>query len=174
MKSSGWQWEPGAAFHPSPSRAALSSPADVVQAPSWGWESAATIGTFAAAVLILALFVIVESRVKNPLIPLSLFKAAGVSVGGLVSVANFFAILGVTFLLTLFLMNSLLQQSTPAHALGSHRQRSEGTSARVRRRALVAILFTGSVPAESVGTLSCAGSAPAHYTFGGRGPLTPS
>ena len=79
----------------------------VVQAQSWGWGSAATIGTFVAAVVLFALFVIVEGRVANPLIPLSLFKTAGVSVGGLVFIANFFAILGVTFLLTLFLMNSL-------------------------------------------------------------------
>lgn len=41
----------------------------------------------------------------NPLLPLGLFKSAGV--GGLVFLANFFSILGVTFLLTLFLMNSL-------------------------------------------------------------------
>ncbi|MFU8945724.1 DHA2 family efflux MFS transporter permease subunit [Mycetocola zhadangensis] len=79
----------------------------VVQAQSWGWASAATIGTFAAAVVLFALFVLVEARVTNPLIPLSLFRTAGVSVGGLVFIANFFSILGVTFLLTLFLMNSL-------------------------------------------------------------------
>ncbi|MET0885097.1 MAG: MFS transporter, partial [Mycetocola sp.] len=79
----------------------------VVQAQSWGWSSVATIGVLAAAIVLFALFVVVESRVKNPLIPLSLFTTAGVSVGGLVFLANFFAILGVTFLLTLFLMNSL-------------------------------------------------------------------
>ncbi|WP_208324083.1 MFS transporter [Diaminobutyricimonas sp. TR449] len=79
----------------------------VVQAQSWGWGSIATIGVFAAALVLFALFVLVEARVASPLIPLSLFKTAGVSVGGLVFVANFFAILGVTFLLTLFLMNSL-------------------------------------------------------------------
>lgn len=79
----------------------------VVQAQVWGWSSIATIGVFASAVVLFALFVIVEGRVENPLIPLSLFKSAGVSIGGLVFLANFFAILGVTFLLTLFLMNSL-------------------------------------------------------------------
>jgi MFS family permease len=59
----------------------------VVQAQSWGWGSAATIGTFVAAVVLFALFVIVESRVANPLIPPSLFTP-GVSVGGLVFLAN--------------------------------------------------------------------------------------
>lgn len=79
----------------------------VVQAQGWGWGSAATIGVFVAALVLFALFVIVESRVANPLLPLDLFKSAGVSVGGLVFLVNFFSILGVTFLLTLFLMNSL-------------------------------------------------------------------
>lgn len=79
----------------------------VVQAQAWGWGSTATIGVFVTAAVLFALFIIVEARVKSPLLPLSLFKSAGVSVGGLVFVANFFAILGVTFLLTLFIMNSL-------------------------------------------------------------------
>jgi len=79
----------------------------VVQAESWGWGSAATIGTLLAAVVLLALFVVVETRVRHPLVPLALFRSAGVSVGGLVFVANFFAILGVTFLITLFLLNTL-------------------------------------------------------------------
>lgn len=79
----------------------------VVQAQTWGWASAATIGIFVAAAVLLALFVLVESKVAEPLIPLSLFRSAGVSVGGLVFVANFFAILGVTFLITLFFMNTL-------------------------------------------------------------------
>ncbi len=79
----------------------------VVQAQGWGWGSGATVGVFVAALVLFALFVLVESRVANPLLPLDLFKSAGVSVGGLVFLANFFSILGVTFLLTLFLMNSL-------------------------------------------------------------------
>jgi EmrB/QacA subfamily drug resistance transporter len=86
----------------------------VVQAQGWGWGSAATIGVFAAAFVLFALFVVVESRVENPLLPLGLFKSAGVSVGGLVFVANFFSILGVTFLLTLFLMNSLGKSTATA------------------------------------------------------------
>lgn len=79
----------------------------VVQAQAWGWGSLPTLAVFATAVVLFGVFVLVESRVPHPLLPLSLFKSAGVSVGGLVFFANFFAIMGVTFLLTLFLMNSL-------------------------------------------------------------------
>lgn len=78
----------------------------VVQAQAWGWGSAATLGVLAAAAVCFALFVLVERRAAAPLIPLGLFRSPAVSVGGLVFVANFFAIMGVTFLLTLFLMNA--------------------------------------------------------------------
>lgn len=86
----------------------------VVQAQAWGWGSTTTIGVMVASVVLLAVFVLVESRVAHPLLPLSLFRSTGVSVGGLVFVANFFAILGVTFLITLFLMNSLGNSTTKA------------------------------------------------------------
>ncbi|MEX0427227.1 MFS transporter [Nocardioides sp. DS6] len=79
----------------------------VVQSESWGWGSLKTLGTLVLAVILLAGFVITESRVRNPLLPLGLFRSAGVSVGGLVFVANFFAMLGLTFLITLFLLNTL-------------------------------------------------------------------
>lgn len=86
----------------------------IVQGQVWGWGSLTTLATFAAAVVLFALFVIVESKVAEPLIPLSLFRSAGVSLGGLVFVANFFAILGATFLITLFFMNTLGNSTTAA------------------------------------------------------------
>jgi len=89
----------------------------VVQAQVWGWGSAATIGIFAASAVLFAVFVRVESRVEFPLLPLSMFRSAGVSVGGLVFVANFFAMLGVTFLITLFLLNTLGNSTTRAGVL---------------------------------------------------------
>jgi len=89
----------------------------VVQAQVWGWGSAATIGIFAASLVLLALFIRVESRVEFPLLPLGMFRSAGVSVGGLVFVANFFAMLGVTFLITLFLLNTLGNSTTRAGIL---------------------------------------------------------
>ncbi|WP_208430711.1 MFS transporter [Aeromicrobium yanjiei] len=86
----------------------------VVQAQVWGWGSGRTIALFAAALVLFAIFLRVESRVEFPLLPLGLFRSAGVSVGGMVFLANFFAILGVTFLITLFLMNTLGHSTTRA------------------------------------------------------------
>jgi len=47
---------------------------DIVKAQSWGWTSAETLGYFALAVVLLAVFVLVESRSKAPLIRLSIFR----------------------------------------------------------------------------------------------------
>src|SRR4029077_21014071 len=40
---------------------------------AWGWTSAKTLGTFAAGLALLVVFVMIESRVRSPLINLSLF-----------------------------------------------------------------------------------------------------
>ena len=44
---------------------------------AWGWTSAATLGTFVAGVVLLVLFVIIEGRVKLPLVSLALFRNRG-------------------------------------------------------------------------------------------------
>jgi MFS family permease len=41
---------------------------------AWGWLSAATIGTLVGGVLLLGLFVAIESRVRSPLVDLGLFR----------------------------------------------------------------------------------------------------
>jgi MFS family permease len=47
------------------------------QASQWGWGSAATLGSIAAGVLILALFVRRELRIANPLLDLRIFSHRG-------------------------------------------------------------------------------------------------
>jgi MFS family permease len=41
---------------------------------AWGWASAATLGTLAAGVILMLLFVLIESRVRVPLVDLALFR----------------------------------------------------------------------------------------------------
>ncbi|WP_265333825.1 MFS transporter [Nocardioides sp. Kera G14] len=86
----------------------------VVQSESWGWGDARTLGLLVAAVVLLGAFIKVEQTVAEPLLPLHLFKAPSVSIGGAVFVANFFAMLGLTFLITLFLLNTLGHTTTRA------------------------------------------------------------
>ena len=49
----------------------------VVKAPTYGWGSAHTLGFVAAALVILAAFVLLESRLKNPIMPLRVFRIRG-------------------------------------------------------------------------------------------------
>ncbi|MDF2492485.1 MAG: transporter [Microbacterium sp.] len=77
----------------------------IVQGEAWGWGSLLTVGSFALGVVFLAAFVVVEARVRNPLLPLSLFRSPRFTIGGLAIGTNFFTLLGVTFFLTLYLMN---------------------------------------------------------------------
>lgn len=77
----------------------------VVKAQSWGWSSVSTLGLLAGAVVVLALFVVVELRVTEPLLPMTLFRSAAVSVGSALVMVNFFAMFGVIFFITLYLQN---------------------------------------------------------------------
>ncbi len=66
----------------------------ISQAPQYGWGATRTIVLLAAAVAVLITFVVVESRVKDPLLPLSIFRVrtlAGANVAGLLLGGSFFA-----------------------------------------------------------------------------------
>ena len=41
---------------------------------AWGWTSLATVSTFVGGVLLLVMFVVIEGRVRSPLVSLSLFR----------------------------------------------------------------------------------------------------
>ena len=51
-----------------------------------GWTSAETLGLLGGAVALLATFLVIESRVESPLVPLRLFKRRNISVSNLVGV----------------------------------------------------------------------------------------
>ncbi|MEX2612247.1 MAG: MFS transporter, partial [Gaiellaceae bacterium] len=76
----------------------------VTQGRDWGWGSGATIGVFAAAIALLAAFVVWESRVRDPLMPFSIFRLQTLTAS---NVAGF--TLG-TALFAMFLMLTLYMQ----------------------------------------------------------------
>jgi EmrB/QacA subfamily drug resistance transporter len=76
----------------------------ITQGREWGWESATTIGVFAASAALLGGFVLWESRVKDPLVPFSIFRLPTLTAANL---AGF--ILG-TALFAMFLMLTLYMQ----------------------------------------------------------------
>jgi EmrB/QacA subfamily drug resistance transporter len=79
----------------------------VSQAPSHGWGSGWTISRLAVAAALLVAFVVIESRVSDPLMPFGIFKVrtvAGANVAGLFLGAVVFANF---FLLTLYVQQVL-------------------------------------------------------------------
>jgi len=79
----------------------------ISKAPDVGWGSARTIGLLILAVALLILFVVIEMRVEQPLMPLRLFNVrtvAGANIVGLILGAIVFANF---FLLTLYVQQVL-------------------------------------------------------------------
>ena len=66
----------------------------ISQAPQYGWSATRTIVLLAASVAALTTFLVIESRVKDPLLPLSIFRlrtVAGANLAGLLLGGSFFA-----------------------------------------------------------------------------------
>ncbi|WP_406389824.1 MFS transporter [Streptomyces sp. NBC_00887] len=78
-----------------------------IRASEDGWSDSLTIGSFLAALVFLGLFLVVESRSKQPITPLKMFRdrnRAG-TYGMMLSLAA--AMFGMFFFLTLFVQNIL-------------------------------------------------------------------
>jgi EmrB/QacA subfamily drug resistance transporter len=58
----------------------------IVNGNERGWASAATLGKLGAALALLIAFLVIESRVKAPLMPLSLFRMRSVSAANVIAV----------------------------------------------------------------------------------------
>lgn len=75
----------------------------LIEGQNYGWRSGLIIGLFVAAVLGLALFVGIERRQVQPLMDLSLFKIRTYTVTNAVGLIMSFGMMGVFFLLPVFL-----------------------------------------------------------------------
>jgi EmrB/QacA subfamily drug resistance transporter len=79
----------------------------ISQAPQYGWGATRTIALLAASAALLAGFLVIESRVESPILPLSIFRLrtlAGANVAGLLLGASFFAFI---FIGTLYMQQVL-------------------------------------------------------------------
>jgi len=77
------------------------------EASSWGWRSPSIIGIIIGSLLLLAGFILNESRVKHPLMPLSIFKIRNVTGANLMMAPIYATMLGMFFLVTLYIQNVL-------------------------------------------------------------------
>ncbi|MGH2882024.1 MAG: MFS transporter [Solirubrobacteraceae bacterium] len=70
----------------------------ISQAPQYGWGATRTIGVLAAAAVLLAAFLVIERRVTDPILPLSIFRLrtlAGANTAGLLLGGSFYAFIFV-------------------------------------------------------------------------------
>ncbi|WP_067455524.1 MFS transporter [Actinomadura macra] len=79
----------------------------LVDANDAGWDSAQTYGLGGLALLLLAAFVLVEVRVRDPLVPLGIFRKRELRGGNLVAVLLTMAVFPMFFVLTLYLQQVL-------------------------------------------------------------------
>jgi EmrB/QacA subfamily drug resistance transporter len=75
----------------------------LVEGQKYGWASATILGLFAAAFAGLVAFVLVELRTQAPLAQLRLFRNRVFSAGNFIGVVQSFGLIGVIYLLVLFL-----------------------------------------------------------------------
>jgi EmrB/QacA subfamily drug resistance transporter len=89
----------------------------IVKAPDVGWASARTIGLFAVSAILLVLFLVIETRSRDPLMPLSIFRLrtlAGANIVGLILGSITFSMF---FILSLY-MQQVLEFSALESGLG--------------------------------------------------------
>jgi EmrB/QacA subfamily drug resistance transporter len=77
----------------------------LIKGADYGWGSTRTIGFFAVAVAAVLLFVLRESKAKEPLLPLRLFRSVPLSAGVVLVMALMFALFGAMFFMTFYLEN---------------------------------------------------------------------
>ncbi|CAM5301367.1 MFS transporter [Streptomyces aurantiogriseus] len=77
----------------------------VVTAPTTGWTSAATLGSFGLAGVLLLAFVLIEQRVGNPLVRFGILRQAGTVRANLSMIALMGSYISFQFMMTLFLQD---------------------------------------------------------------------
>jgi MFS family permease len=74
----------------------------ITQGHEWGWSSTRTVGSFAGAVVMAAVWVLVERRVREPLVDMSMFVHRPVlfanAAGLLVGFGSFTSFIGISYL----------------------------------------------------------------------------
>jgi MFS family permease len=75
----------------------------IVNGNEEGWSSAQTLGLLAVAAALLGLFLVIEARVRSPLVPLGLFRLRNITVSNIVGVLWAAAMFAWFFLSALYL-----------------------------------------------------------------------
>jgi EmrB/QacA subfamily drug resistance transporter len=79
----------------------------LINADSWGWGSGKTIAGFAIAAVLIAAFVVIEHRHRDPLVPLGIFSNRGLAASDVTMLLVAAALFGMFFFCTLYLQQVL-------------------------------------------------------------------
>ena len=79
----------------------------ITQGYGWGWTSTETIGVFAASAVLLLAFIGWERRVKDPLVPLSIFRLRTLTAANVVGFIMGTALFAMFLMLTLYMQQVL-------------------------------------------------------------------
>lgn len=77
----------------------------LIKAGEWGWGDAKTWGFLIGAIVLFALFGVLEAKVREPLIPLRMFRSVPLTAGTILMVLMAFAFMGGLFFVTFYLQN---------------------------------------------------------------------
>ena len=79
----------------------------LIKANSWGWSSGRTLAGFAAAILLITAFVLIERRHANPLVPLRIFSNRSLAASDATMLVVAAGLFGVFFFCTLYFQQVL-------------------------------------------------------------------
>ncbi|MEU1468013.1 MFS transporter [Streptomyces sp. NPDC005761] len=77
----------------------------LIKGAEWGWGDVQTIAFLAGAVVLFVGFALVQQRVREPLIPLAMFRSVPLSAGTVLMVLMAFGFMGGLFFVTFYLQN---------------------------------------------------------------------
>ncbi|MFD7920498.1 MFS transporter [Streptomyces sp. NPDC059740] len=77
----------------------------LIKATDWSWSDGRTWGFLVGSVVLFGLFALLENRVREPLIPLRMFRSVPLSAGTVLMVLMAFAFMGGLFFVTFYLQN---------------------------------------------------------------------
>ncbi|WP_314225727.1 MFS transporter [Streptomyces zaehneri] len=77
----------------------------LIKAPTWGWADGLTWAFLVGSAMLFAAFAFWETKVKEPLIPLALFRSVPLSAGVVLMVLMAIAFMGGLFFVTFYLQN---------------------------------------------------------------------
>lgn len=80
----------------------------------YGWESPYILGSLALGIVLLAIFIFLEGRIKHPMVDLTLFRNRLFSMANLSALINYMAAFAVILIMPFYLQQ--LRQMSPEHA----------------------------------------------------------